>query len=104
MIRVRRGTIAESTGISVDSAIVDRMKPVQTTAACRGSVHPAIKAATLAGADSERRRLSSIFQRPISGSARLPRAPVAASPRPRIHDNSCQSPRTQRCWRAAATS
>jgi hypothetical protein len=92
-MRARRGTIAASTGNSVAAAIVDTTKPVQTSAACSGSIHPAASAARLAGADSERRRLSSIFQRPSAG-----------SPGPKIHGKSCQSPRVQRCWRAAATS
>jgi len=49
-----------------------------------------------AGAESVRRRLSNIFQRPMAGIRPLPRS--------NIHGSNCQSPRAQRCWRAAATS
>jgi hypothetical protein len=75
-------------------------------AAVAGSVKPATSAARLAGADSERRRLSSIFHRPMSGIRPCPRLCVAApaSLRPKIQGSSCQSPRTQRCWRNDATS
>ena len=51
-----------------------------------GNVHPASKARTAAGADSVRRRLSSIFQRPIAGIAQL--RPVdlpTIGQRPKIH-------------------
>jgi hypothetical protein len=40
---------------------------VQITGEANGSVHPAIKVKKAAGADSVRRRLSSIFQRLIGG-------------------------------------
>jgi hypothetical protein len=59
---------------------------------------------TLAGAISVRRRLSNIFQRPANGTLARPASPEPSRPRPRIHGSSCQSPRAQRCWRAAATS
>ena len=79
------------------------MKRVQTPAAApRATHHPATRVATLAGADRLRRRLSAIFQRPMSGVSPWFRA--ARGPLPKIHGNSCQSPRTQRCWRDAATS
>ena len=52
------------------------------------------------GADSERRRLSSIFHTPISGvGCGRGRVAAPASLRPKIQGSSCQSPRTQRCWR-----
>ena len=36
---------------------------------------------------------------------RRPRvSPASRAPRPKIHGSNCQSPRAQRCWRAAATS
>ena len=54
-------------------------------------------ATTPAGADNVRRRLSSIFHRPMSGSVPLPRSSPAASPLPSIQGSSCQSPRDQRC-------
>ncbi len=97
MTRARRGTIAARTGSRVGTTIVDRMKQVQAAAECKDRVHPASKAMTLAGADNVRRRLSSIFQRPISGSALEPRLPRDASPRPKIQGSNCQSPRAQRC-------
>ena len=56
-----------------------------------------------AGPESVRRRLSSIFQRPIAEDCRAP-ITRGGSRRPKIHGSSCQSPRAQRCWRAAATS
>ena len=64
-----------------------------------GSCQPDQEASSNAGADSERRRLSSIFQRPSSGYGR--RAARAAT---NIQGSNCQSPRTQRCWRASSTS
>ena len=55
-------------------------------------------------ADSDRRRLSSIFQRPIAGTLPRGRRSALCGPRPRIQGSSCQSPRAQRWWRRAATS
>ena len=49
-------------------------RPSRSSAASNGSAHPASKARTAMGADSVRRRLSSIFQRPIAGMA--PRRPI----------------------------
>ena len=49
-------------------AIVASTNIVQITGEANGSVHPAIKVKKAAGADSVRRRLSSIFQRLIGGS------------------------------------
>ena len=57
-----------------------------------GRVHATTRVRKAAGADSVRRRLSSIFQRPITG-----------IPLRRIHGSSCQSPRAHRCSRATAT-
>ena len=59
------------------------------------SVQAARSVRTAEGAESVRRRLSSIFQRPRNG--------TPAARRPTIHGRSCQSPRAQRCWRSAAT-
>ena len=88
----------------VGSRIVNRTKPVHTDAAANGNAHPASKASTQAGADSVRRRLSSIFQRPIAGMALRVRSVPATGPRPNIHGSNCQSPRAQRWWRSASTS
>ena len=55
-------------------------------------------ASSVTGATSERRRLSSILNRPISGTD------CRRFDSPMIHGNSCQSPRVQRCWRLDATS
>ena len=60
-------------------------------------------ARSAAGADRERRRLSISFQRPISGSGVFGVPSLALRRKPKIQGNNCQSPRTQRCWRAAAT-
>ena len=67
-----------------------------------GSSQPATRVSKAAGADRVRRRLSSIFQRPTSG-IQVGRGRRADAPRS-IQGRSCQSPRAQRCWRAAATS
>ena len=64
---------------------------------------PASSVANVAGARRLRRRLSSIFQRPIERD-RAADVASGARPGPRIQGSSCQSPRTQRCWREAATS
>ena len=94
--RRRRGSAAAA-------AIVSRMKPVQTAAArAAAASSPPAGPARTAGADSVRRRLSSIFQRPIAGIARARRSAPASRPRPKIHGSNCQSPRAQRCWRARA--
>ncbi len=98
----RQWRMAANTGNNTGNAIVVSTNAVQASAAFSGSNHPATSARTLAGADSVRRRLSSIFHSPISGSESLPGP--AASPRPRIHGSNCQSPRAQRWLRAAATS
>ena len=74
------------------SAIAARRNPIHTAGDVAGNVHAAISVSTAAGADNVRRRLSSIFQRPITG--------IGAR---KIHGSSCQSPRAHRCWRAAAT-
>ena len=81
-----------------------RRSPSRRARPAAAAVQPASSARIAAGADSERRRLSNIFQRPIAGTKRaLLRAPVPVA-RPSIHGSNCQSPRAQRCWRAAATS
>ena len=98
----RRGAISANTGSNVGKAIVASTNRVQLSAAGSGSSQPANSAMTMAGAESVRRRLSSIFQRPSSGSDLRPRR--VASPRPKIHGSNCQSPRAQRWLRAAATS
>ncbi len=102
----RRGMMALSSGCKVGIASAKMMKAHHCMAAPAGRVQPATSAARLAGADSERRRLSSIFHKPINGMRAWPRPCVAAptSRRPKIHGNNCQSPRTQRCWRSEATS
>src|SRR5258706_10270179 len=69
-----------------------------------GNIHPATKVKNAAGAVSVRRRLSSIFQRFIGEIDARTRAPHVFCARPKIQGSNCQSPRAQRCWRAAATS
>ena len=62
----------------------------------RGNAQDKTSTSSAAGAESVRRKLSNIFQRPIA---------VISRPRdPNIQGRSCQSPRAQRCCRAAATS
>ena len=63
------------------------MKQIHTDAAADGNASPASNDSMQVGADKVRRRLSSIFQRPIAG-----------TPAPRLssHGSNCQSPRAQR--------
>ena len=68
-----------------------------------GSVQAATSVARASGADIVRRRLSTIFHRAMPGMEPGLRRPVASRARPRIQGRSCQSPRAQRCWRAAET-
>ena len=67
---------------------------VQPIATSKGRNHPAINAAIARGGDSERRKLSSIFQRATAGMAARARLPCDIMPK--IHGRSCQSPRVQR--------
>ena len=60
-----------------------------------GNAHERTSSMSAAGADSVRRRLSNIFQRPM--------AEISRPCDPSIQGSSCQSPRAQRCCRAAAT-
>ena len=69
-----------------------------------GASHPASRVRNMHGAESVRRRLSIIFQRLIAGIEILRRSSFERPPRPKIQGRSCQSPRAQRCWRAAAAS
>ena len=59
--------IPVTNGSSGAVAIVATMKAVQITAARSGNIQPATSATNVIGADSVRRRLSIIFQRPIGG-------------------------------------
>ena len=74
------------TGIKAGSRIVARTQPIHIDAAAKGNASPASNASMQVGADSVRRRLSSIFQRPIAGTPRSARQqprqqlPVAARP------------------------
>ena len=65
-----RGSAPVTTGGSVGSAIIARTNAVQTIGDAPGTVQPATSVRKAVGADSVRRRLSSIFQRPIMGIAR----------------------------------
>ena len=58
------------------------------------SVQPAIAAITQKIGVSERRRLSTIFQRDSAGTPDFGL---------KMKGSSCQSPRAQRCWRDAST-
>ncbi len=75
----------------------------EAKAAAPGGFHPANKANMHAGADSVRRRLSSIFHRPIAGIGPRSRSVPAVGPRPQTHGSNCQSPRAQRWQRSAST-
>ena len=76
---------------------------VHSPADADGIVHAATSVASVSGGDSVRRRLSTIFQRAMPWIELRLRRPVAVVARPRIQGRSCQSPRAQRCWRAAET-
>ena len=69
----------------------------------RAASRPRASVASPSGADSVRRRLSIIFQRAIPGIEPRERRPAASRALPRIQGSSCQSPRAQRCCRAAET-
>ncbi len=88
-------------GIRTGSAIATSTSWVQIAGELSGSAQAAARVTNAAGADSVRRRLSTIFQRAITGR----RVGIAPGARPAmIHGRSCQSPRAQRCWREAETS
>src|SRR5580658_9464838 len=91
-------------GISAGIEIVARTKRVHIQGDTCGTSHPVIMTSSMNGAESVRRRLSSIFQRLIAGIEILRRSSFDRPPRPKIHGSNCQSPRAQRCCRAAATS
>ena len=84
-----RGMAPVSTGSSVGSPMVATTNAVHIAGPPAGSVQPTASVSSAAGADSVRRRLSSIFQRPMAGIERDPEA--------KIHGSSCQSPRAHRC-------
>src|SRR3954470_15947243 len=92
-----------STGHAAGMTAVASTKIVQIPGGTEGRVQAAISVATVNGADSVRRRLSIIFQRENPGIWLWRRFPVASLAVLRIHGNSCQSPRAQRCWRVDET-
>ena len=81
---------------SAGKASAASTKPVNMACGALGMDQPATNRKKAQGADSDRRKLSSIFHRPSSG------IPLPLGPQ--IQGNNCQSPRTQRCCRDAATS
>ena len=80
------------------------MKPIHTDAAAGGKAKPASNESMRAGADTVRRRLSRIFQRPIAGTTPRVRSVPVFGPRPDSHGSNCQSPRAQRWCRLASRS
>ena len=83
------------------------MNLVHTHGETSGTSHPASSVRNMHGAERVRRRLSIIFQRLIAGIVNLAAVFVAGDVParcPKIHGKSCQSPRAQRCCRAAAAS
>src|ERR1035438_10003664 len=85
-------------------AIVAKINRAHTEGEADGSRQAATSAKNAVGADKERRRLSNIFHRPMAGILSERRSPESARRRPKTQGRSCQSPRTQRCCRAAAAS
>ena len=81
---------------SAGNAKADKTKPIKIHCGAWGVAQVTTSANKLPGAERVRRKLSSIFQRPIMGNP-LPR-------NPKIQGNNCQSPRAHRCSRDAATS
>ena len=81
-----RGMMPPSTGKMAGPAMVARMNALHTAGEVPGTTHATRSVRKAVGADMVRRRLSSIFQRPIIG--RRVR---------RMYGSSCQSPRAQRC-------
>ena len=69
----RRGRIPDRKGRRAGMAMLTRTRAVQSLASMKGRSHPASKARKAAGAERVRRRLSTIFQRPISGISALDR-------------------------------
>ena len=93
----RRGTISSSAGRSAGTPMHGEDERASRPRGQRARAsRPRRRVRSAHGAESVRRRLSIIFQRPSSGHA----APRAG---PRIQGRSCQSPRAQRCWRSVAT-
>src|SRR5580700_4268418 len=66
----RRGTIPVRNGKRAGSPTAITMKALHRPAEAGGNVHPPTRARKLTGADTDRRKLSIIFQRPTSGIAR----------------------------------
>ena len=92
-----RGDVAAKTGAKLGNAIVARTNTVQMTAASNGRSQPAKRASRQVIGEDVRRRLSTIFQRPLAGiAADRVRALPSRTSHPRIHGNNCQSPRAQR--------
>ena len=86
-----------STGDTLGSAIVPRKNRVHTSAASNGSAQPASNARTQVRGVTDRRRLSTIFQRPLAGIfAGMCRVFPRSALQPRIQGSNCQSPRAQR--------
>src|SRR6185437_4560612 len=103
-ISASRGGMPMTTGRRAGTAMVARMKQVHRRPEADGRLHPATRATKAAGADNDLRRLSIIFQRSITGIADNAGPTFTDRLRPKIQGNNCQSPRTHRCLRAAATS
>ena len=88
-----------STGRSCDAATPMTVS-VQNQRGPGSTVHPAISSASSVGATRLRRRLSRIFQRPMTG--RVFRcSPWRDGTNGNSHRRICQSPRIQRCCRRA---
>ena len=80
----RRGNSPAKTGSSAGTTIDARTRPVQTGPDTPGATQATPSVATASGADAVRRRLSIIFQRPITGSGGRS-WPCASRARPTIH-------------------
>src|SRR5208283_5784117 len=88
----RGGLIPIMNDSNAGSAIVARMNRVHTEGEADGNMQAATSTNNAVGADKERRRLSSIFQRPITGMPCERPLPDAARCRQKIQRRSCQSP------------
>ena len=93
----RLGIAPEIAGSSDGTMPTRTMNPVHAAASPAGKrLQPRKSAHNVAMGVIDRLRLSSIFQMPRAGIPCIDRQSSN-------HGNSCQSPRTQRCCRAAAT-
>src|ERR1700683_3518142 len=100
----KRGLSDARKGMSDGIAIVARTNRVQIQGERGVTSQPTTRVRNVKGAERLRRRLSNIFQRLIAGILIPTLEPFPEPRKLKIQGRSCQSPRTQRWWRAASAS